>query len=961
MKIHLKTLLIGYSTALLRVFGFLFFLTLVMLSDPAKVMGEGSGTWGTAPNRQSMLWVPGSGTSVSSLAVRGSMMVPTGTTGYNPGHRLYVYVKNGETVFWGFRAIVATSTTIRVRWFYDANSSGFYPQGTAGASMTFHSSFDYIGNGAGGAEARPADALAAHLGPSQITGQGYLARSFTNNTGADRAFWVEISNTRNSIITSGFNINFWDITVASGSSGNYTEHTGRVYSRFWSVANSRADITVNNLTIVQKGQPDAYSFHENFGFFVPIDNTYTSDSDDYFVKHIRFPGSSGGWTNFFANQDGPRNTLSYEENRRSINTTSTNAYQYPLFLNDPDPTIWRTTTPPTATLDIVYREKTPPATGGEANVNISIDLPAIVDILIDVNGNEEYDPATDILISQIYESPGDYTIYWNGQDASGVELPSGGELKFIATVAFFPVHFPIYDLEQCLGIHVDNVRPGDPGRDFIFWDDSLLPRTGLTPSDSPQSIEVNVTGLLSPDHIWWATGDNGFSNNRTVNTWTASSFSIVRRISGFTFLSISGNVFEDELRNGVVEGVGVNLAGLYAVLVDEFGNVVSFATVQSDGSFTIIDVPNGEFSILLTTTVPVNGELAPAVILPNFYESTEEYLGTGPGDDGTPNSILTNIVVNNASLTDANFGIRSIEYDLISLKSVDNNRPEVGDEIEFLITVENRGRSSIDQVFLDEIMPSGYRYISHTTTKGSFNPLASPMLWSIGTMAHNEIVELRIVVEVLGAGEFTNTVTARSTTGIPDSNPHNNTATQETIIQLPVTWLYFHGRAQEKRVTLEWGTVQEKNNEFFGIMRSSNGRDWQEISKIKAVGNSQDISLYQTWDENPLRGMNFYRIRQQDYDGQASYTQVIRVDFAGEDNLSVYPNPHAHSFTVEFADLAQYDISLLDAMGKPVHIQFMVHQQHTAKISTESLPKGIYFLRISSAGFLKVRKLVKGT
>ena len=278
-----------------------------------------------------------------------------------------------------------------------------------------------------------------------------------------------------------------------------------------------------------------------------------------------------------------------------------------------------------------------------------------------------------------------------------------------------------------------------------------------------------------------------------------------------------------------------------------------------------------------------------------------------------------------------------------------------------MITVENRGRSPIDQVFLDEIMPSGYRYISHTTTKGSFDPLASPMLWNIGTMASNEIVELRIIVEVLGAGEFRNVVEAYSNSGIPDSNPDNNEADEETIIQLPVTWLYFHGRAQEKRVALEWATLQEKDNEFFGVLRSSNGRDWQEISRIKAVGNSQDISLYQTWDENPLRGMNFYRIRQQDYDGQASYTQVIRVDFAGEDNLSVYPNPHTHSFTVEFADLAQYDISLLDAMGKPVYIQFIEQQQHAARIATENLPKGVYFLRISSAGFLKVRKLVKGT
>lgn len=76
----------------------LFLLFLIVKIDESNA--EGSGDWGTATNRQSMLWVPAS-TGVSGYGTRGCMMIPSGVSGYNAGHRLYVYVKQGETVFLG--------------------------------------------------------------------------------------------------------------------------------------------------------------------------------------------------------------------------------------------------------------------------------------------------------------------------------------------------------------------------------------------------------------------------------------------------------------------------------------------------------------------------------------------------------------------------------------------------------------------------------------------------------------------------------------------------------------------------------------------------------------------------------------------------------------------------------------------------------------------------------------------
>lgn len=678
------------------------FLFLVIQNE---TVAEGSGNWGTATDRQSWLWYPGN-TGSGGYTNRGYMLLPSSVTGYNGGHRLYVYVKDGETVFWGFRRH-GTTGNIRVAWYYDAGTSDFFPVGTSGAARTLAASQDYDASTAGAAQGRPGTGLDALNGPSQITGTGYQGYSFTNSTGAARAFWVEISNTSGNHITAGFNINFWDITVASGTAGGFIEHPGRVYSRFWSIANSRPSGSSTTLSLT-KGLADDYSFHDDFGFYVPVDNTFSAAGNDYFVKRVNLSGSSGGWTNFFANKDGPRNTLTFEENRQSISGTSSN-FEYPLFISDPDPSIWATTTPPSASLLINYQEKSPPATGGEATVDLTISLPAVVDVLIDLNENAVYDVGTDVIISEKFDAPGTYQIYWDGEDAGGTPVPKGTKVDVIASVVFYPVHFPIYDLEQSLGITVTNVRPGVVENNKIFWDDTLIPRTSLTPSDSPQSLEANFTGVLGPDHIWWATGDNGFSNNITINTW----------------------------------------AGSYYTEVSE--------------SFRI----------------------------------------------------------------------------------------------------------------------------------------------------------------------------------------------------LPVRWLYFSGKASENGIRLEWATAQERDNAYFIPQKSNDARTWSALPRVQGKGDSDSVSLYESWDANPFFGRNYYRILQQDVDGKSNYSEVIRVEYTGSLDLLVYPNPFGTEIKIEGNGVADVGFVLFDSQGvsQPFVPKSMADDRVVLEIG--EIPSGVYFLQIRTRSSIFLQKLVK--
>ena len=643
---------------------------------------EGSGEWGTQTNRRSWLWVPSTannGSNNDGYVQRGYMMLPSTTPGYNPGHRLLVYVKNGETVFYGFRRNGGTGN-VTVSWFYDQTTTSFFPTGVSGTGRVSIQSVTYALDGIGGI-GRPETGEMAAIGPFQLTGQGYVAHFFVNNTGADRAFWVELS-------VGGMNIDFWDITVASGNgtpSDPYQEQKGRVYSRFWSIVNGLPNTA---------GAFNTTSFHDNFGFYVPVDNTF-SPQEDYFVKYINFGRSNAGYVNFFANQDGPRNNLSFAENRKSIQGTSSN-FQYPLFINDPDPSIWASTDVPTATVGVEYRPAPSGEKGGEAVITVVIDLPGILDILIDLNENGIYDPLTDIIISQNFPNPGAYTITWDGRDASGKIVEGDQEVEVIVAVVFFPVHFPIFDMEQSLGMTVSNIRPGVSENNKLFWDDSLLPTTTITPANSIQSVIVNVTGRPGPDHIWWATGDNGFGNNMTINTWAAS-----------------------------------------------------------------------------------------------YYTEVKESFST-----------------------------------------------------------------------------------------------------------------------------------------------------------LPVSWLYFRGRGEENRVQLEWATAQERNNDYFVVERSPNGRSWEDIGEVEGVGDSEAINFYGFTDERPLLGNNFYRIRQVDRDRKTDHTQVVRIYFDPVWDFRSYPNPVRDELVLELKGLDQYRLALSDLQGR----QFMAPVKNSLsgrlQLDMSQIPPGLYVVTL---------------
>lgn len=94
------------------------------------------------------------------------------------------------------------------------------------------------------------------------------------------------------------------------------------------------------------------------------------------------------------------------------------------------------------------------------------------------------------------------------------------------------------------------------------------------------------------------------------------------------------------------------------------------------------------------------------------------------------------------------------QADLLLTKTVDDDRPAVGQRVTFTINVLNQGPSRATGVRVFDPLPSGYDLIAATSNQGHYDPATG--YWSIGVLEVGTNVELQVVVRVRAAGEYAN-------------------------------------------------------------------------------------------------------------------------------------------------------------------------------------------------------------
>ncbi|HWZ22541.1 MAG TPA: T9SS type A sorting domain-containing protein, partial [Cytophagaceae bacterium] len=119
----------------------------------------------------------------------------------------------------------------------------------------------------------------------------------------------------------------------------------------------------------------------------------------------------------------------------------------------------------------------------------------------------------------------------------------------------------------------------------------------------------------------------------------------------------------------------------------------------------------------------------------------------------------------------------------------------------------------------------------------------------------------------------------------------NNVIREVTASSLPIQLISFTGSPLEDKIKISWETASEQNNSFFTLEKSINGIDFLELCRIPGAINSSIVNAYDCEDSLPFQGENYYRLKQTDVNGHEQLFEVIAVNYTGNNELQLYPNP----------------------------------------------------------------------
>lgn len=174
---------------------------------------------------------------------------------------------------------------------------------------------------------------------------------------------------------------------------------------------------------------------------------------------------------------------------------------------------------------------------------------------------------------------------------------------------------------------------------------------------------------------------------------------------------------------------------------------------------------------------------------------------------------------------------------------------------------------------------------------------------------------------------------------------------------LPVTLISFTAVHQGRINLLEWRTATEVPGDLFEIEHSVDGRTFGKIGTMRVKGVTD--SRYSFAHENPLKGINYYRLRLVNIDGSTSYGSIRVVNVtADEVVLRANPNPFTGDVQVSFGKvMGKATITVFDIYGKILQSETLQGNTHT--LSLQHLSSGVYFIRYSDEVNTESIKVVK--
>jgi uncharacterized repeat protein (TIGR01451 family) len=181
-------------------------------------------------------------------------------------------------------------------------------------------------------------------------------------------------------------------------------------------------------------------------------------------------------------------------------------------------------------------------------------------------------------------------------------------------------------------------------------------------------------------------------------------------------------------------------------------------------------------------------------------------------------------------------------------------------------------------------------------------------------------------------------------------------------VPLAVQLTHFEAEAIGCDARLSWTTAQEVDNAGFFVERSIDGTSFEQLDFVAGAGTSVQLQRYPYLDAGVGRqhpGTVYYRLRQVELNGSATYSSVRALTFAPE-APGLFPNPAQAHTTLNLSALPEgiYSVALLDMTGRALQA-YALAGGRAHELTLDQLPTGAYIVVVRSGSLQLVYRLLK--
>jgi len=184
---------------------------------------------------------------------------------------------------------------------------------------------------------------------------------------------------------------------------------------------------------------------------------------------------------------------------------------------------------------------------------------------------------------------------------------------------------------------------------------------------------------------------------------------------------------------------------------------------------------------------------------------------------------------------------------------------------------------------------------------------------------------------------------------------------------VPVELTSFTGNVNNLgQVVLNWETATEINNQGFEIERRTESSEFRTIGFIEGHGSTTETQSYVYTDATAENGINYYRLKQIDYNGTYEYSDEVEVDVNGPltfDLTQNYPNPFNPTTNIKYSvpETGNIKLSVYNTVGEEVAILvdgFSESGFFEVSFNASGMPSGVYLYKLQSANSVQTKKMM---